>query len=92
VKKYRNPNIPKPTPGANEGDGMVKIPRQPRRVNADQDRYGRPLTPTPTKANTKEVYNPKTRVTTLVNKKTGKTFAASMPGPKFRPGVKKGGR
>ena len=89
MKKYLNPNIPKPKPGANEGDGTVKIPR---RVTADQDRYGRPLNPTPTKANTKEVYNPKTRVTTLVNKKTGKSFAASMPGPKFRPGVKKGGR
>jgi hypothetical protein len=60
--------------------------------NADQDRYGRPLNPQATKANTKEVYNPKTRVTTLVNKKTGKTFAVSMPGPKFRPGVKKVGR
>jgi hypothetical protein len=38
MKKYLNPNIPKPTPGANEGDGTVKIPRQPR-----------PTTPSPRK-------------------------------------------
>jgi hypothetical protein len=61
-------------------------------VNADRDRDGRPLNPRPSKANTKEVYNPKTRVTTLVNKKTGKTFAASMPGPKFQPKLTKGAR
>ena len=79
----------KQSAGANEGDGTVKIPRI---VNADQDRYGRPLNPPANKANTRKVYDPKTRKTSLVNKKTGKTFAVSMPGPKFRPGVKKGGR
>ena len=73
--------------------GKIKMGDADRnRVTADRDRYGRPLNPPASKANTKEVYNPKTRVTSLVNKKTGKTFAASHPGPKFRPGVKKGGR
>jgi hypothetical protein len=61
-------------------------------VTADRDRYGRPLNPPATKANTRKVYDPKTRQTSLVNKKTGKTFAVSYPGPKFRPGVKKVGR
>ena len=72
--------------------GKTKMGKKLNTINADQDRYGRPLNPQATKANTKEVYNPKTRVTTLVNKKTGKTFAASMPGPKFQPKLTKGAR
>ena len=71
---------------------VKKLNPTTKSVNADRDGNGRPLNPQATKANTKEVYNPKTRVTTLFNKKTGKSFAMSVPGPKFRPGVKKGGR
>ena len=48
--------------------------------------------PQPSKANTKKVYDPKTRVTYLVDKNTGRQFAASVPGPKFRPKLPRGAR
>ena len=51
-----------------------------------------PINPEPSKANTKKVYDPKTRVTYLVDKNTGRQFAASYPGPKFRPKLTKGAR
>ena len=51
-----------------------------------------PSVSAPKQRKTKEVYDPKKRTTYIIDVKTGKSIAQSVPGPKFRPGVKKGGR